>query len=189
MEGFRALRERKLRVGPRWIAKTYRKHLEDKYSDQAKYWKGSPSWRVKFYRRNKLSLRRRTNSKKYGLDEAIQKLQAFLAGIQKRCKQGAKGIWDAFNGRYPRHSRTSADQVNQCTQLNDRRQLLTISRHLQVPFTFDMGRNDTIEETGKSRVQIFTGSDSDCKRMGTFQVILKHFICSELACTTTCIYR
>ncbi len=39
-------------------------------------------------------------------------------------------------------------------------------RPLQVPFTFDMGRDSTIEEVGASRVQIHTGRDSDCKRMG-----------------------
>eukprot|EP00035_Acanthoeca_spectabilis_P019379 m.421460 g.421460 ORF g.421460 m.421460 type:complete len:704 (-) comp16848_c0_seq2:162-2273(-) len=104
------------------------------------------------YLRNGLALRKRTNNKKYSGEEALEKLRRFCAGIQKRCKDTfVEGMgWDPFYGRYPRALRNSLDQV---------------------PFNFDMGRDTTIEEIGANRVQIHTGRDTDCKRMGTLQIM------------------
>ena len=42
---------------------------------------------------------------------------------------------------------------------------------MQVPFNFDMGTKDTLDVKGAQRVQVCTGRDTDCKRMGTFQIM------------------
>jgi len=117
MADFKGLRAKKLRVGPRWIVRRYRKYLKEMHPVAGAVWRGSNGWRSKFYRRNKLSLRKRTNAKKYGVADAIPKLQSFVAGIMKRCKdtyRNDKG-WDKFYGQYPRELRSSLDQV--CSSL------------------------------------------------------------------------
>lgn len=107
------LRLKKLRVGPRWLIRTYRRHLKEKFPSFASHWRGSAAWRAAFYQRNRIALRKRTCLKKYTCAEALEKLAPFCAGIQKRVMETYKPDrgWSDFYGQYPRELRSNVDQV------------------------------------------------------------------------------
>jgi hypothetical protein len=113
MRDFRELRGKLCRVGIRWLIRTYRRYLIEKYPHYAACFRGSNSWRTRFYKRHNLALRKRTNVKKYSAEEALERLKRFCAGIQKLCAstlEERKG-WDPHYGCFPRALRSSLDQV------------------------------------------------------------------------------
>lgn len=105
MKKFDEIRKRKRRVSFRGLIAEYRQQLKIEVGeDRARSWKASSSWRSRFYKRNNISLRKKTNNHSLSWEAREPRLKRYLASLERRIK-------DAGDRRFPVHKRLSLDQV------------------------------------------------------------------------------
>lgn len=154
----RELRQECKRVTRRYVCREYKRELQKLNPQIAAMFKGSSSWRKRFYSRNNLVLRKKTNNHKFVWEEREPRLKAYCTGLQRRIKASTHPNAPPYSpGAYPIDKRMSLDQV---------------------PCEWGLNGKETIEFKGKDVVQIFT-------RKGTFENFSTCMMCVTLKITQT----
>ena len=145
MAEFRRLRGLKRRVGKRWLVRRFKKELKERHPD-AKEFKASGSWTFRFYRRNRLGLKKTSNNHKTNWAEREPEIRRWLAQTQRRVANSGATKANPW-GLYPKVLRVNFDSI---------------------PAEF-MARNSRhLVEDSDQRGQVFSGKgDADTKRMAT----------------------
>lgn len=126
------------RVSRRFVFREYKRELQKVDPQLAALFKGSSSWRSRFYARNGLVLRKKTNNHKFVWSEREPRLKAYCTGLQKRIKRSTHRNAPKYStGAYPIDKRMSLDQV---------------------PCEWGLNGKETLDFKGTDVVQIFTGN-------------------------------
>jgi hypothetical protein len=152
------------RVSRRFVFREYKRELQKVDPQLATLFKGSSSWRSRFYARNDLVLRKKTNNHKFVWSEREPRLKSYCTGLQKRIKRSSHPNAPKYStGEYPIDKRMSLDQV---------------------PCEWGLNGKDTLEVRGKDVVQIFTGKGLYTHKHRVLQI--GQFACTSMS--TLCRY-
>ena len=157
----RSKRKRKRRVSPRWIRSRALEILKEDPSareggrdsnavDRWQEFTASRTWARKFMTRNRFSIRKKTNSKKYSVVERMPLLASWTRRFRAKLNEGPPQC-DVY-GQFDLHHRFNVDQV---------------------PLPFVVEKNYTIDDTGVAAAQIKGPSESLEKRQCTLQVCFR----------------
>ena len=110
---FKEKRGKKVRVGPRWLRAALLREVKKHYPEEAKTFKCSEWYLRKWRKRNGISIRRRTNTKKKDPEELRKPLQRMHAGFKRRVVEEGKGKpwYSTTEGSWRVKNRFSIDQV------------------------------------------------------------------------------
>ena len=167
---FMARRKRRLKVSTLWLTVTYRKLLQKMYPDDARAAAFRPSyrWMQRCANGQKLSKRRRSNSKNKSVEERLPKIQRFHRGFRKLLKEPVRRKGHVLPETEPMGAAAAGElRLAKYGQF----QLWERFNVDQVPLPFVNGQVDTWEKRGEKRVAIaqpFAGLE---KRQCTMQVI------------------
>ena len=113
LEEFKAHRAKKLRVGPRWLRAKIIKNIRHFYPTKSKHFKCSEKYMRDWRKRHKISIRRRTNSKRKQPEQLRLPLQKMHAKFKSRVLMEGKdtAAFHAKAGKWLIKDRFSIDQV------------------------------------------------------------------------------
>ena len=145
MTEFRRLRGLKRRVGKRWLVRRFKKELRERHPN-AKAFKASGAWTFRFYRRNRLGLKKTRNNHKTDWVQREPEIKRWLAQTQRRVANSGATQANPW-GLYPKEGRVNFDSI---------------------PLEFMAKNSRHLVEDSDQRGQVFSGKgDADTKRMAT----------------------
>ena len=147
-------RQRKgLRASPRWISSVRRKLHKKIYGIETRYNAGK-SWRQKWRKRYKVSIRRKTNGKQKSKENRFPIWRRFIWGLQRLKEEHIEGSSD-YSARYGAYHP------------------LTIYSEDQVPCPFSMDTKTTYAKKGSTEVQVASPKEADTKRFCTLHLCFR----------------